>query len=163
MKKQLLWQAVVGICLILPAAGVYAQDTTFKTLPSVTVTATSKVSHDVAKAFEASFPDAENPAWYKLDKNYLVKFMTKDQSNRALYKNNGMLIYHIRYGHEQNLPDDVRKIVKSSYYDYSIMSVIYVNQDQRDIWVVNVEDSQKIILVRVENGEIEEVEKYNKS
>ena len=142
---------------------VQAQDTTYKTLPSITVTPATKVPTAVNKSFNETFKGAVNPEWYKLDKRYLVTFLTTDQQNRALYKNNGELVYHIRYGVEQNLPDDIRRMIKSSYVDYNITMAISVTQDQRNIWVVNLEAKDKYIIVRVENGEMEEVETMTKT
>ena len=89
--------------------------------------------------------------------------MQNDQKNKALFQKNGYLIYHIVYGKETNMPDDIRKIVKTNYLDYNITSAINVKESGRNIWVVNVEDNKKFILVRVEDGELEEVGNYNKT
>ncbi len=140
-----------------------AQDTTFRTLPSITITPSTQVSKEVTTAFLKSFPEAKKPVWYQLNKNYLVKFITKDQTNRALYKKSGQLIYHIRYGHVQNLPEDIRKLVKANYVEYNITSVIFINQDAREIWLINVENKDKLIIVRYEDGEMQQVDNYNRS
>ncbi len=140
-----------------------AQDTSFKTLPTITITAASKVNREVSNAFKNTFPEAKEAVWTKMDKNYLVKFISRDQNNRALFTNKGQLVYHIRYGQEQNLPDDVRNLIKKNYANYNITNVIYVSQDERKIWVVNLEDQKKLIVARVEEGELEQVDSYNKS
>jgi len=163
MKRLIINLMSGSLFLLICSLGVKAQDTTYKVLPSITVTPATKVPSEVNNSFNASFKDAVNPAWYKLDKKYLVTFLTADQKNRALYKNNGQLVYHIRYGVEQNLPDDIRKMIKSNYVDYDITLTIFVSQDQRNIWVVNLEDKSKYVVVRVENGEMEEVENLKKS
>jgi hypothetical protein len=72
------------------------------------------------------------------------------------------MIYHITYGGEENLPSDIRKIIKPNYYDYNITKVVNVNEADRNIWVVNMEDAKRFIIVRVENGELEEVQNLNK-
>ena len=148
------------ICMVM---GLQAQDTTFKTLPSITITPSSVVTKEVTKSFQHSFPEAKKAMWWKLNENYLVKFITTDQTNRALYKGNGELIYHLRYGQEKNLPNDVLKLVQSYYPHYNISSVLRVNQDQREIWVINVENDKKLVVVRVEEGQLDEVDNYNKS
>jgi hypothetical protein len=149
--------------LLFFSLGVYAQDTTIKSLPSITITPATKVPNEVTKTFNASFQDAVDPAWYKIDQRYMVRFLTNDQKNQSLYKKNGELIYYIHYGFEQNLPSDIRKMIKSSYVDYKITMAIFVNQDKRNIWVVNLEDKSKYIVVRVEDGELEEVENMNRT
>jgi len=164
MKKQFIW-GLSAVLVLLTAKGIYAQDTIpIKTLPPVTVTATQKtIPEKVWKNFRKYFANAENPTWYMANKNFLIKFMTDDKLNRALFTKRGSLIYHISYGYEKNLPEDIRRQVKSTYYDYTITRAIRVNEATRLIWVVNLEDAKNLILVRLEDGEMEEVQKLEKS
>jgi len=152
-----------GLFLLLFAGTLQAQDNGIKTLPTVTVTSTASVSKKVSDAFNDDFKDAVSPAWYRLDKDYLVRFITGDMNNTALYKKNGALIYQISYGHEKDLPKEVRRIVKSNYIDFNIVQAINVKEDNRDIWVVNLEDDRKLIITRIEEGELEEVSNLDKS
>jgi len=151
--------------IVLGGQQVLAQDTSlYKTLPPVTISPTNtKVPEKVWKSFEKYFATAENPKWYEANKTYLVKFMTEDNTNKALMTKNGHLIYHISYGYEKNLPEDIRKQVKGSYYDYEITRAIKVTGSGRTIWVVNLEDSKEFILVMLEEGDMEEVQKITKS
>ncbi|HTQ64684.1 MAG TPA: hypothetical protein VMI12_07795 [Puia sp.] len=162
MKKNLLQCSTIILVAALAITGANAQDTLYKKLPTITVYSSTKVSNEVSKAFRSTFPDAEKAVWYKASENYLVRFMTNDQTNRALFEKNGMLVYHILYGNESNLPDNIHKMVKSNYSGYDITMVIYVSQDERNVWVINVENSQKLIILRSEDGELEKVNTYNK-
>lgn len=152
---------VTMLCALLIGAGVQAQE--IKTLPSIVVTSGSNVNYAVIHSFRGHFKDAMDPIWYRMNKNYLVKFISKDQDNTALFKANGKLIYNISYGGEANLPEDIRGIVTGSYEDYKIVNAIHVSEAGRSIWVVNLEGLKKLILVRVEGGELEEVGNYVKS
>ena len=67
------------------------------------------------------------------------------------------------YGHENNLPKEVRRLVKSNYVDFNIAQVINVQENNRDIWVVSLEDDKKLIMARVEDGALEEVSNMDKS
>jgi hypothetical protein len=40
------------------------------------------------------------------------------------------------------MPADVRKIVKSEYYDYTITMAIEVKENCRDIWIVKLDMRQ---------------------
>ena len=71
------------------------------------------------------------------------------------------LFNHIKYGTEANLPDDVRKLAKPNLVECNITNAINMEQDQRNIWVINMED-RKNVIVRVENGEVAEVGNYDK-
>jgi hypothetical protein len=162
--KNLLVVKLCGALLILFIAGsLQAQETGIKTLPPITVTSSAGVSQKVSEAFQSSFKNAVNPTWYRLNKQYLVEFITGDINNRALFQKNGNMIYHIRYGHENNLPKEVRRLVKSNYVDFNIVQAINVLEDNRDIWVVSMEGENKLIMARVEDGTLEEVSNLNKS
>lgn len=164
MKVYIPTLCTVFVSLMLTGS-LQAQDTSMKKLPDVTVTSTTNVSKKVADIFKATFPDAENAIWSKLNKDYLVDFITRDLKNRVLFQRNGSIVYHIKYGHEKNLPEEVRKLIKStySYVDLNITNAINVQEDKRNIWVVNLEDNKKIVVVRVEEGEMEEVSSFNKT
>ena len=132
-------------------------------LPPVTVTAATNIEKVVTASFERTFPDALDAQWFRLSKKYLVRFMMTDQQNSTLIKNNGRIVYHIAYGYEKDLPSDVRMIVRTHYPDFSITTAIAIDEQDRKIWVVNLQDKHKLILVRIEAGELEEVGNYNKT
>ena len=61
---------------------------------------------------------------------------------------------------EKDMPSDVRKIVKSKYYDYMITSVTEVKQNKMDIWIVNMKTDSTHITVRLEDGEMDLVQQF---
>ena len=64
---------------------------------------------------------------------------------------------------KKNLPTDVRKTLKSLYVEFNIGSAIKILEAGRTIWVISIEDENDAILVRVEDKEFEEVQKYRKT
>ena len=166
MKTEFISRCLGNLLLLILLSNIsYSQETGIKTLPPVTVTGkttTATVSAKVEKAFKAAFKDAEDPHWVKLNKDFLVNFIMKQQQNTALYRKNGFMIYHLAFGGEKSLPADIRKIIKPNYYDYNITKVVKVNEANRNIWVVNLEDSKSFVIVRVENDELEEVQNVKK-
>lgn len=166
MKKHLI-SCICGVLVsILSVNNSFTQQQSFKELPPIIVTATSSnisISAKVNKAFGQFFKNASHIRWYEIDKKFLVKFIQNDQENRALFTKTGQLIYHISYGTEKHLPFDVRKLVKSTYYDQSITRVLRVNQDKRNIWVVSLEDAKDYVMVRVEDMELEETQRIHKT
>ena len=165
MKKQIKTCVCGSLLYILSANISFAQDETFKELPPVTISATSShsvVSARVNKAFEKMFTDVSNIRWFKLNEKFMVLFIQNDQENRALFSKNGQVVYHICYGLEKNLPSEIRHLVKSHYYDQAITWVYKVNQDDRNIWVINVEDEKAFIFLRVEDLALEETIRYDK-
>ena len=166
MKRQLTNLVSGGLLSIFFATTTTAQEQTFKELPPVTITAGSPstvVNAKINNAFAMAFLGATNIRWYEIDKKFLVKFILNDQENRALFTKGGEIVYHISYGTEKNLPGEVRKLVKSNYYDHNITRILKISQDGRVIWVVHLEDDKEFFLVRVENLELEETKRIEKT
>lgn len=141
-----------------------SQDTShIQSLPLVKVTSSlRKIPNNIWKGFSTYFNEAENPRWFRLNKEYLVKFMIYDEENRALFSKKGTLIYHISYGYEKSLPSDMLNQVKSNYSQYEITRAIKVSESDRIVWIINLEDDKNIILLRMEEGEMEEAEHLQK-
>ncbi len=123
----------------------------------------ARVSQPALNAFSNSFQNVTNAKWFRVDKMYLAQFIKNENQTKALYDVKGNLIYTIYYGSEKDMPDNIRKLVKREYVEYNILQAIEVNEDNRNIWVVNLNDHKSLITVRVEDGIIEEVKHYKKS
>ena len=148
---------------ILAAFSIQAQDSV-KTLPPITITATQKhIPEKVWTNFHSYFANAQDPQAYEINKDYLIKFMTDENVNHAVFTKGGEFVYHISFGHEKNMPEDVKDAVKAVYYNYEITRAIKVTDGKRLIWVVNLENAKHLVLARTENGEVEEVQRLKKS
>jgi hypothetical protein len=166
MKKTLISFICGGLTLTLSISHSIAQQESFKELSPITISATSSgtvVNAKINKAFGQFFKDATHLRWYEIDKKFIVKFIMNDQENRALFTKAGELVYHISYGTEAHLPADVRKLIKSNYYDQKITRVLKVIQDERTIWVVSMEDDKEYVMARVEDNEVEETHRMLKT
>jgi hypothetical protein len=165
MKMQSLARFITGtVFFLLISAGLLAQTDSSKVLPAITVTGSKVTVNDqVWKAFQGYFKDAQDLRWYKIDRDYLAKFIMEDQEQSALFNKRGSLVYHITYGTEKNLPADIRQQVRSVYYDYTISKALSIREANRVIWVLNLEDAKSMLVVRVEEGEMEEAKRYKKS
>ena len=69
------------------------------------------------------------------------------------------MIYHIAYGTEKHLPASVRDQIKAQYPRATITNAIYVNQANRKIWVVNLEEGRELVLTRIEDDQLDEVQR----
>ena len=61
------------------------------------------------------------------------------------------------------MPVHIRKEIKRAYVEFNITSATLVEEANRSIWVINLEDESHYVIARVENNEIEEVKKYVKA
>jgi P pilus assembly chaperone PapD len=125
-------------------------------LPEVTITSARNIPDKVDKAFKSTFDNAQDPVWYQANKNYLVKFIDNDMKNNALFRKNGQMIYQISYAYEKDIPDEVGNMVKDRYKDYNIVVAFNVKQDQRDVWIVNLQNEKNMVTARVEDGVLNE-------
>lgn len=143
---------------------VAAQDKdTIITLPEVRITTATAITTSVYSSFRRAFPDAENLRWYKYDRDYLAKFFMKDMDHNALFRQNGVMKYDISYGYEKHLPDALKNEVLAAYDNYKIIRAIHVKAYERSIWIVKLEGEKKYLTVRLEDGEMDEVESFYKA
>ena len=159
MKKIIITLFAAFQCLISLAQ----ERDTIITLPEVRITAASAVTTSVYSSFRRAFPEAENLRWYKYDRDYLAKFFMKDMDHNALFRKNGVMKYDISYGYQQHLTEAIKDDVLKAYDNYKIIRAINVKAYERDIWVIKLEGERKYLTVRVEDGEMDEVESFFKS
>ena len=161
MKKNLL---IMAMAMVSSQALLFAQDREkVVTLPEIKITSIALTAPKVSDAFRKAFPDAENLSWYKYDREYLAKFLTKDMEHNSLFKQNGYMKYDISYGYEENVPEETKKLVTDTYDNYNIIRAINIKAEGRDIWIVKMEGTKKYVTVRVENNEMDEVESFYKT
>ncbi|HTE28931.1 MAG TPA: hypothetical protein VK666_01050, partial [Chryseolinea sp.] len=67
-----------------------------------------------------------------------------------------------RIYNETKLPRDIRRIVKSTYYDYAIKSVSEVTAAQKLMYFVKIQDSVTLKTVRVMDGDMQVIEEFNR-
>ena len=162
MKTQVVFKMAVALLMSFSVGRSFGQEIMrTDTLSTVYIYGNTAVNKEVQHAFNKHFRDAVNPRWYAMDQNFLVKFMSKDQKNHDLYDPKGAIIYHITYGNEQTMPKDIVAQIKTQYPADDIVTAINVKQDQRDIWVLNVKDKGDLVLVRYEDGQIDEVDRIH--
>lgn len=128
-----------------------------------TILGIEKINPKLLKHFNKTFYHATNVKWQQLGNKFLATFSRGEITTRSLFYVNGKLIYTINYSTENQLPDAVKNLVKSGYDDYTITTVAQVLEKDREIWVVKLAGRSHYKTVRVEDGEMEEVENFEKS
>jgi hypothetical protein len=108
---------------------------------------------------------AANADWNVVDDGYVVKYTGKNNSKcRTVYNCRGEFVYTIRQYYENVMPRDVRGIVKSQYYDYTITVIEEIEERMKPlVYVVHLEDSTTIKNVRVCDREMEVLEEFIKA
>ena len=157
MKTQIISAISASLFSLMVVNSASAQQPKTRVLPQVTITSPNTVVPErVVKNFNSSYQDASNIRWSELNKKFIVNFDQNDMTHKALYMKGGFQIYHVGYGFEKNLPSDILNLVNSKYEGFEINRVFDVDQDYRQMWIVNLMTSKSLITLRIENGIMEE-------
>lgn len=115
------------------------------------------------KSFNRYFTNAANINWYNVKKDYLAEFDNNGRRTRALFGKNGYIHYAITYGNESSLPKDVRRSIRSMYYDFTILSVVEVYTKVMDntTWLVQLKDEKNMVIARVIDGAVDEYARFD--
>ena len=121
-----------------------------------------KASKKISKYFRKNFHAASRIKWSQIDKNLLATFVTGEIKTKALFNDNGKLIYTIDLFSEKILPRQITNEVMKNYGNYSITSAAKISEANRKIWVINLAGKQDFTTIAIENGEMTEVENFRK-
>ncbi|MBS1574549.1 MAG: hypothetical protein JST09_04525 [Bacteroidetes bacterium] len=115
------------------------------------------------KQFNKTFKSIANAKWYETQEGgFVAKFQENGVDTRANYDHKGNWKGTIRTYTEENLPKDIRHLVKSTYYDYTIFLVQEVSVGDKTAFLVKIEDANTLKTIRVIDGEMDEYESYRK-
>lgn len=128
-------------------------------IPKTTIDANLKLQ----KSFNYYFKNAANVNWYNVKKDFLVQFENNGRKTRALFGKNGYIYYAITHGNESSLPKDIRRSVKSMYYDFNILNVWEIKSGAVDhiTWLVQLKDDKNMVMARVIDGGVDEYARYD--
>ena len=121
------------------------------------------INTKAVRDFGKNYKIATDEKWYKVANGYLAKFASNGNDNMAAYDSKGRWKFTISYYDEKKLPDEIRSIVKSTYYDYSITRVEEIHIDNKIIYIVHMQDDKTWKNVRICDGEMEIVEDFDKN
>lgn len=112
--------------------------------------------------FKKEFPTATEASWQPSGKGYLVKFIDKEIQNWAFLDKRGNCKETIRFFTQTNLPADIRKQVRSVYYDFAISSVKEVSCKGSVAYMIIVEDATSWKMLHIMDGEMNVIGEYVK-
>ena len=126
-------------------------------------TNTANVNMRALKDFTKSFKGAENVSWLAMKDGFMASFKESGVETKAYYDQKGRWTATIRTYKEDKLPKDVRKQVKSTYYDYIINQISEVTVGKITAYLVRIEDEESFKTIRVIDGEMDVYEDHKKS
>ena len=115
------------------------------------------------RAFVHTFWNASDANWVTYPGGYVVYFTSDGISHRAYYTRSGHLECTIRDYFEKDMPADIRHMVKSAYYDYSIFLVNEVTSNGQTSYVVKIENKTSFKEITIDDQGMEVTGEFKKS
>ena len=85
--------------------------------------------------------DGKEEKWYKTSEGYLAEFDAGGREGKYFYNQKGNWSFSILTFGEKGLPEDIRRMVRSTYFEYSISWVKQVTGVQGFSYVVHIENA----------------------
>lgn len=162
MKKLIIFLAICASLIFMGLKNANAQTTLLETVTIKGNTTKAVVTERVSNSFNELFKEATAPQWLEVNKRFVVNFILNDQKNKAVFTKDGALVYHLSYGTEKDVPDEIRKKIQNQYEDYNITSGIKVRTADVMLWVLNIENSKQILVIRAADDDISVIDRIKK-
>jgi hypothetical protein len=151
----------------------YSHATNFKTVTYDGATADYSSNTDeralnntklnAVKDFMKRYSTATDVKWLTTDDGGLVaKFNESSVQNTVAYNKAGNWVHTIRRYYETDMPKNVRAIVKSVYYDYTILRIEEITGAKNNslVFVVHVQDDTTLKILRICDNEMNVLHEY---
>jgi hypothetical protein len=120
-------------------------------------------SSKAVRHFERSFKNISDKQWYILEDGFIAYFRKDGIQMKAAYDESGNWLHTISFYQEKDLSQDMRRLIKREYYDFSIFLVVEIEKDNKMVYIVKMENRDALITVRIWEDEMQEIENYRKS
>jgi hypothetical protein len=175
--KKILLSSISGICLLISTAlEVHAQLASSQVKLSGRFVVSNKpelksssgiagrVNPTVIRSFLKAYKDVSDEKWIEVKEGFVAMFSYNDMDYQVAYNKKGNLLRTIRSFNEDKMPTDLRHVVKSNYYDYEINRVHEIETPlEGATYVVQLVGKKELINLRICDGELEVLGKFNKS
>jgi hypothetical protein len=122
----------------------------------------SEVKISAIRNFVKQFGDVENATWSSKEDGFRVNFTRNNTKFMVDYDQKGKWFSTTQVYDEADMGRALRNVVRSNYIDYTIVKVIEVRLGKSHVHFVKMENQSSLLTLHIMNGEITEVEKYNK-
>jgi hypothetical protein len=124
------------------------------------------VNIKVVRAFIKDFRDAEKVNWSEAtDGGYIAQFILDSVQTTIGYSSDGTWNYILKRYAEKKMSTDLRTLVKSTFFDYTIMEVVEIklpNEEDNIIYRVMIKKEDNFKILRICNSDMEIAGDYTK-
>ena len=111
--------------------------------------------------FIKEYKNATDITWCRLNNGMLqVHFFVDGIQTKISYNKQGHAVSMIRYYTQDQLPQEVKRMVKSIYYDFNIFLVTEVTVGSKTACLVKIRNETCTKTLRVMNGEMDVLEEF---
>ncbi|PWT96340.1 MAG: hypothetical protein C5B52_16000 [Bacteroidetes bacterium] len=107
------------------------------------------------KDFNRNNKTAPAAQWRQIQDGFIAEFTQDGIQSRTAYDKKGNFVYTIKTYGEKDLPKEVRKQVKSTYYDFSITQVEEVHASDKVAYLVHIQDGNAWKIIRVTEDDMD--------
>jgi hypothetical protein len=118
---------------------------------------------NAVRDFEKQFPAVTIEQWYETAEMFVAKFNEEDIDARVMYDKKGSWLSTVLQYGEKQMPQNIRRMVKSQYFDERIKLVEEVSTTAGKAWVIHMEDDKKIMWIRASAYNMEVMKEIGKS
>jgi hypothetical protein len=122
----------------------------------------SEISIKAVRNFTKDYKNVSDVKWFQSEDGVVVYFNMDGIKNKVYYNKKGNYECKVRNYYEDRLPVEVRHLVKSNYYDFSIYCVIEICAKDKTAYVVKLENKTSWKTIKVVNNEMEVTQDYKK-
>ncbi|MES1216242.1 MAG: hypothetical protein ABUT20_12070 [Bacteroidota bacterium] len=101
--------------------------------------------------------------WFEIKDGIAARFEANGVDYKAFYDEGGRWYSTVLTYQQSKLPKDVLKLVRSTYYDYSIYVVNEIIVGEKTAYLVKIESEDNFKSIRVIDGEMDVYEDYLKN
>lgn len=126
----------------------------------------SSVNTKAMRTFKKMFATVEGEKWYEYKGAYAAVFVSDDVRFRVEYDNRGNWSATEKDYFEAKLDREVRKVVKSVYFDYTISSIREIITNDfftNPVYIIHIEDANSFKNLVVYDGEMSIIDQYLKN
>ncbi len=113
--------------------------------------------------FMSAYGESLNADWNLTRFGYRAEFKKEEIKYLVDYNKGGFWISTIRFYSEKQMPRDIRRIVKSVYFDYEIELVSEVNYGKHVVYHINIQDETSLKKLIVMDGEMTVEAEYTRA
>jgi hypothetical protein len=123
----------------------------------------NEINTKAVRNFITKYKNVPDAKWFKSANGLLVAYFISDSiQNWVFYNDRGDCEFSLRHYTEEKMPYDVRHLVKSKLYDYSIYHIAETTRNEKIAYTIKLEDKKSWKTIRVADGEMTTLEEYFK-